>query len=267
LPIPGRVAIVTGATSGLGSEIAVFLAAAGARVVVAGRDAGRGQAVVERIEDAGGSAAFARHDLDEPDSAKALVAAAAETYGAPAEILVSNAAQFFSGPFDEIDRPEFDQAIGINLRGPFELVQAAVGGMVARRHGRVIFISSPAADFAVPEICLYSMTKSAINGLMRALVPEYGPFGMTFNAVQPGLTETGMTADMLSDPVVRARYAASHPNNRIGTMADVAHATQMLADDLAGHISGMSLLVDGGQTRTVGGLLDVADQQAAAGAS
>jgi NAD(P)-dependent dehydrogenase (short-subunit alcohol dehydrogenase family) len=249
MSVEGRVALVTGATSGLGSEIARFLARDGAKTVVAGRDRPRGEAVVAEIEEAGGTAIFAPHDLRDRASAKELHDAAVAAFGR-VDILVANAGTFFFGDFHEYSDEEFDVAIDVNLRGSFKLVQETIPGMMERKYGRVIFISSPAADFAVPNTALYGMTKSALNGLMRALVPEYGPFGVTFNVIQPGLTDTPLTSPMLSDSEMRNHYAEVSPNRRVGVPEDIAHATLMLADDLAGHISGASLVIDGGQTMT-----------------
>jgi NAD(P)-dependent dehydrogenase (short-subunit alcohol dehydrogenase family) len=249
MSVEGRVALVTGATSGLGAEIARSLARAGAKTAVAGRDQGRGDGVVGEIEEAGGEAIFVAHDLRDRGSAKELYEKVVAAYG-QVDILIANAGTFFYGEFHTYSDEDFDTAIDINLRGSFKIVQEVVPGMMERGFGRVIFISSPSADFAVPNTALYGMTKSALNGLMRALVPEYGPHGLTFNVIQPGLTDTPLTAPMLSDPEMRSHYAEVSPNRRVGTPEDIAHATLMFADDLAGHISGASLVVDGGQTMT-----------------
>jgi NAD(P)-dependent dehydrogenase (short-subunit alcohol dehydrogenase family) len=248
--IDGRIALVTGATSGLGTAMAISLAADGARVAVAGRDVDRGAAVVDEIVAAGGEAAFFPHDAAEIESASTLVEAVEASLG-PIDILVNNAGTMFFGPFGGHSAEDFDRALAINLRSPFLLTQAVVPGMAERRHGRVIFISSNGAGAGAAMTTLYAMGKAGMEGLMRALVAEYGSSGITFNAVQPGLVETPLTATMLSDEPTREQMAKHHPNRRVGQPEDVAVAVRMLADDGALHMLANVIIVDGGLTRSI----------------
>lgn len=249
--VQGRVALVTGATSGLGAETARTLAAAGARVAVAGRDQSRGETVVDEIVASGGQAQFFPHDAGRVDSNNELAAAVERSLGA-VDILVNNAGTMFFGPLAGHAAADFDRAIAVNLRAPFLLTRALVLLMAERRYGRVIFMSSNGAASGAAMTSLYAITKAGMEGLMRALMAEFAAFGITFNTVQPGLTDTPLTATMLSDPATREHFAGHHPNRRVGEPRDVAHAVAMLADDAAGHMQANVVTVDGGITRVIG---------------
>jgi NAD(P)-dependent dehydrogenase (short-subunit alcohol dehydrogenase family) len=249
--VQGRTAIVTGATSGIGAEIARVLGARGAKVAVGGRDRPRGDAVVAEITEAGGTAAFFPYDAGDITAGTALLAAVEAALG-PVDILINNAGTMFFGPFEGHTAETFDTAMAVNLRAPFLLTQAVVGGMAQRRHGRVVFISSNGATSGAAMTTLYAASKAGLEGLMRALVAEYAPFGLTFNTVEPGLVTTPLTETMLADPAMRERMSGFHPNKRVGTVGEIAPATAMLADDDAGHMLSNVVVVDGGLTRTIG---------------
>lgn len=248
--VEGRTALVTGATSGLGEEIALRLAAAGAQVAVAGRDRDRGVVVVAEIRARGGRAELFAHDAAAVDSG-AAVATAVEGALGPIDILVNNAGTMFFGPFAQHTAADFDRAVAVNLRGTFLLTQAVVPGMAERRFGRVVFISSNGAASGAAMTSLYAVTKAGMEGLMRALMAEFAPFGVTFNTVEPGLIDTPLTSTMLADPALRAHFSRSHPNGRVGVPGDVAHAVLMLADDDAVHMQANVVTVDGGLTRAI----------------
>jgi NAD(P)-dependent dehydrogenase (short-subunit alcohol dehydrogenase family) len=244
---PARTAIVTGSTSGIGASIARSLAERGARVVVVGRDVERGQQVAEEIRSAGGAAIFAQHDLRVPGSAAAVAAAAEEAFG-PVDILVNNAGTFFFGPFEGITPDEFDVTMEINVRGTMLMTQAVIGGMAARGWGRVVFMSSVSASHTFSHAVLYSTSKAAINGMMRALVAEYAAKGVTFNSVLPGLVSTPLTSPMLGEEYQREYFGKFHANGRVGLQQEIAHTVRMLVDEDAGHLIGQTIFVDGGIT-------------------
>lgn len=247
--VRGRTAVVTGATSGIGEETAIRLAKDGARVVVAGRDAERGEAVVERVRVDGGEAIFVTHDLSDPEGAEKLLAGTRQEFGDP-EILVSNAGTFFFGPLVETDVDEFETAIRINVKGTYRLMQEFLPVMASNGHGRVVFMGSSGASYGVALTSLYALTKGAIRGFMTGLVPEFGASGITFNLVEPGLVRTPLTAPMTGTEELREPFLPHHPNGRLGVSEDIAHAVAMLVDDEASHLNGQTLIVDGGNTST-----------------
>jgi NAD(P)-dependent dehydrogenase (short-subunit alcohol dehydrogenase family) len=242
-----RTAIVTGATSGLGAAIARGLAAGGTRVVITGRDADRGESVVQEIVDDGGKAIFAAHDLLDPSSAQHVAATAKKAFGEP-DVLINNAGTFFFGPFESITPDEFDLTLGINVRGTMLMTQAVIGGMAERGWGRIVFISSVSATHTFPNAALYCTSKAAINGLMRALVAEYAPRGVTCNSVLPGLVPTPLTSPMLGAKNQREYFGDFHPNGRVGHPEEIAHTVRMLVGEDAGHLLGQTIYVDGGIT-------------------
>lgn len=247
--IANRVALVTGASSGLGEEIARHFAAHGARVVGTGRDAERGTAVMQSICDAGGEATFIELDLSDEDVATTARAGVEEAYG-PADILVNNAGTFFFKPLAEVTREDFDTAVRINLRGPFLIAQAIVPRMAENGYGRVVFVASTAASYGLAMAPMYSATKAALKGLMLSLVPEFGAAGVTFNTIEPGLIATPLTANLVGTEELRQPFLPHQPTGRVGVPRDMAHTALMLVDDDAGHINGQSIILDGGNTRT-----------------
>jgi NAD(P)-dependent dehydrogenase (short-subunit alcohol dehydrogenase family) len=249
--IEGRTAVVTGSTSGIGAETARLLAQRGARVAVSGRDRERGEQVVAEILEAGGTAAFFGYEAGDA-GAGARLAAAVEAELGPVDILVNNAGTMFFGPVADHTAETFDTAINVNLRAPFLLTQALLPGMAERRRGRVVFVSSNGAGAGAAQTALYAMGKAGLEGLMRALMAEFAPYGITFNTVAPGLVNTPLTATMLDVPEMHAQFAKHHPNGRVGAPRDIAHAVAMLVDDDAGHMLANVITVDGGLTRAIG---------------
>lgn len=247
--IVDRVALITGATSGIGEETAKHFAANGARVVVAGRDVERGGAVVSAIEAAGGEATYIAHDLKDPDGGARLVSEVEAAYGVP-DILIANAGTFFFGPTPAVTVEEFDMAIRVNVFGTFQILQALLPRMAERDYGRVVIVGSSGASYGVAMLSLYAMTKGALKGLMYTLVPEWGPSHITLNLIEPGLVVTPLTEPMVGTPELREAFLPHQPTGRVGVALDIAHTALMLADDNAGHINAQTIVVDGGNTRT-----------------
>jgi gluconate 5-dehydrogenase len=247
--IENRVAVVTGGSSGLGEAVAGHFAAAGAQVLITGRDGERGGVVVEKIKAAGGKAAFAAADLSDENCGEIVRDAAAETFGPP-DILVNNAGTFFFTPMAAVTLEDFDTAVAINLRGPFLITQALLPAMAEKGFGRVVFMASSAASYGVAMTPMYSATKAALKGLMYALVPEYGSSGITFNSIEPGLISTPLTSNLVGSPELQEPFIPHQPTGRVGVPEDAAHAALMFADDAAGHINAQSIVLDGGNTRT-----------------
>jgi NAD(P)-dependent dehydrogenase (short-subunit alcohol dehydrogenase family) len=246
----GRVALVTGSTSGLGREMARRLATAGANVVVTGRDEGRGGEVVGEITAGGGEAVFVAHDLESDDLTR-LVEEAQSVFGREVDILINNGGVLMSTPTAEVDAGTIDRMFRVNVRSAFLLTGALAPKMAERGWGRVISVSSVAGQrgqFGRPGLALYGATKAALEQLTRAWAAEYGPDGVAANCVAPGRIRSPFADENLGlgDADTRARVASTIPAGRVGMPEDVAAAVTFLASEEAGYVRGVVLNVDGG---------------------
>ncbi|MFC8232627.1 SDR family NAD(P)-dependent oxidoreductase [Streptomyces sp. NPDC057284] len=241
----GKVALVTGATSGIGAAAAESLAGRGAHVLVAGRDRARGEAVVETIRERGGTADFLTADLLEVGSVRQLAREAVELGGGRVDILVNGAGIYPFGPTEQTSESEFDAVYALNVKAPFYLVAELAPAMAERGSGAIVNVSTMAATLGFPETALYGSSKAAVNLLTKAWAAEYGPRGVRVNAVQPGPTRTEGTAGMGED---LDALAAQAPAGRPASPGEIAEAIAYLADDAASFVHGVVLPVDGGRT-------------------
>jgi NAD(P)-dependent dehydrogenase (short-subunit alcohol dehydrogenase family) len=236
--LEGKVALVTGATSGIGRAAAVQLAAQGATVVVHGRDATRGVAVVAEIENGGGSARFVGADLQEPMEVLRLAGEAGEV-----DILVNNAGVPWFGPSAKLAANTLDQLFAANVQAPYLLVSVLAPKMVARGDGVIINIASRAGTIGQPDSAAYGATKAALASFARSWAAEYGPAGIRVNAVSPGPVYTGAAKRELFD--------ASGKTTLLGRAAEpseIADVIGFLASPRASYITGTNIAVDGGRT-------------------
>ncbi|MEZ5102224.1 MAG: glucose 1-dehydrogenase [Thermoleophilia bacterium] len=245
--LAGKVAIVTGASSGIGRAIALAYAREGAAVVVAARDAARAGEVVDAIQAASGTAHFVEAHVEDVASCRALVARTVELHGR-LDVLVNNAGILDAGPTEDVDEAAFDRSVAINVKGPFFIGQAAIPHMLEQGGGVIVNLSSQLATNGFPNLALYSLTKGAIHTLTRAWCAEYGRRGVRVVTLAPGTTETPMTEARRSDPDARAIMLGRIPASRFGRPDDLAAAAVVLASDEAAWVHGTSLLVDGGQS-------------------
>jgi len=239
----GSTALVTGATSGIGTAAALALAHRGARVLVSGRDAGRGRAVVAAIQRDGGQADFLEADLRNGESARDLARRAMEIAG-HVDILVNNAGVFPFGPTAEAKEAVFDDVYATNVKAPFILVGELAPKMAERGKGAIINVSSMVGDFGQAGMALYGSSKAALNLLTKAWAAEFGPKGVRVNAVSPGPTYTEGTAGMAEG---LAQLAAMAPAGRPAGPEEIADAIVYLASDGASFVHGAVLPVDGGR--------------------
>ncbi|GAA0353873.1 SDR family NAD(P)-dependent oxidoreductase [Streptomyces blastmyceticus] len=243
--LAGRVALVTGATSGIGAATAALLAERGAHVLVAGRDGSRGESVVAAIRDRGGKADFVGADLREAQSVRQLARRAVELGGGRVDILVNNAGIYPFGPTETATESEVDTVYALNVKAPFHLVAALAPAMAERGAGAIVNVSTMVAEYGAAGMALYGSSKAAVELLTKAWAAEYGPRGVRVNAVRPGPVRTEGTAGMGED---LGALAAQAPAGRPAEPEEIAEAIAYLAGDAASFVHGAVLPVDGGRT-------------------
>jgi 3-oxoacyl-[acyl-carrier protein] reductase len=241
--LEGRIALVTGASQGIGRAVALELARAGATVALAARNEAKLAEAVAEIEGAGGQAAAFQLDVASEESIKAGARAVIERYG-KVEILVNNAGITRDGLMMAMKRGDWDDVLGTNLTGAFLLTQALLRPMLKNRWGRIINISSVVGRTGQAGQVNYAASKAGLIGLTRSLAREVASRGITVNAVAPGYIETPMTAVL--DEKQRTAMMATIPLGRAGTDVEIAQSVVFLASDAAGYITGHVLDVNGG---------------------
>jgi 3-oxoacyl-[acyl-carrier protein] reductase len=242
--LSGKVALVTGASQGIGESIARALAAAGAHVVVAARREDKASAVAEAIAAAGGSAEALRLDVAEPASVTAAFKAVVEKHG-KLDVLVNNAGITDDGLILRMSKDSWDRVIATDLTGVFLCAQEAAKAMLKKRvAGRIVNITSVVGLMGNPGQTNYAAAKAGVVGFTKALAREIGSRGITVNAVAPGYIETTMT-DVLSEEQRKA-LVGQIVLGRLGTPDDVAAAVVFLASDAAAYVTGTTLNVSGG---------------------
>jgi 3-oxoacyl-[acyl-carrier protein] reductase len=237
-----KVAIVTGASRGIGRGIAHVLASRGAHVVAAARG-DHAAATVEAIRAAGGSAETAALDVTDANSVEALVDAVLISHGR-IDVLVNNAGIARDQLMLRMKREEWDEVITTNLTAAFTCVHAVLKPMIKRRSGRIINISSVVGQMGNPGQANYAASKAGLIGFSKALAREVASRNITVNVVAPGLVDTDMTKAVAEK--AQAEWIALIPLQRLGTPQDVASAVCFLASDEAAYITGQVLAVNGG---------------------
>ncbi len=238
LELPAPVALVTGATSGLGQAVAVRLAQDGFSVLVHGRDTARGAAVADEIVANGGNARFVAADLTDTEAIERLAATAGEV-----DILVNNAGFSWFGPTEKLDPATFDEMFAANVRSAYFLVAALAPAMAERGSGVIINLGSMAGQIGLAGWAAYGATKAALAALTRSWAAEYSPRGVRVNTIAPGPAYTGGASPdritALGETTLLAR--AAQP-------AEIADVIAFLASPKAGYITGAVIPADGGRT-------------------
>jgi glucose 1-dehydrogenase len=248
--LAGKVAIVTGASSGIGQAIAIRLADEGASVVIdyAGKIEGA-QATLDQIQAAGGRAIIVAGDITKTADTQNLVEQAWQQLGG-CDILVNNAGVEKNAAFWDVTEADFDLVLNVNLRGAFFLTQAFVRRLRdTKRPGRVINISSVHEDMVFPNFATYCASKGGMRMLMRDLAVELGPLGITVNNIAPGAINTPINTALLNDKPKLDALLRNIPLGRLGSTDDVSALAAFLASDEAGYITGSTYVVDGGLMR------------------
>jgi 3-oxoacyl-[acyl-carrier protein] reductase len=252
--LDGRRALVTGASSGIGREVANRFAHEGAKVAVGGRDPGRSRRTVDEIVAAGGTAAAALGDVSEIDGARAVVEVAVEALGG-LDVLVNNAGIDVSNwvPVHEWEVAVFDEILRVNLRGPFLVAKFAIPHLLAAGGGSIVHMSSVCAITVWEGDCGYDISKSGLNMLSDHIAVEYGPQGIRSNTLMPGVIETELHRSVMDaiegGAELEAGLLAKHPVGRFGHVEEIADACVFLCADEAGFLTGANISIDGGYSR------------------
>jgi len=241
--LDGKVAIVTGAASGIGQAAAQLLAGEGARVLAVDR------------ADAQLAAAHAGHerivtfvaDIADPDAGPAVVGAALERFG-KLDILVNNAGVGSNALAEVMPLDEWDRVFSVNIRGTFMLCKAAIPELRKSEAGRIINIASVMAEHTDYGLSAYAASKAGVAGLTRTLALELGKFGITANYILPGAIYTGMTRQNFDQNHIREAWEKKSPLKRLGQPIDIARGILFLASEDGGFVTGHGLVIDGGLT-------------------
>ena len=239
-----QVALVTGASRGIGRAIAAQLAGAGARIYVNFvRDAAAGEETVRLVRAAGGSAELAQFDVADAQASAAAVDAIVKSAGA-IHILVNNAGLAIDNLLLRLKPEDWDEVMAVNLRGTFSCTRAAVRSMVRARYGRIVNLSSVVGLMGNAGQSAYAAAKAGIVGFTKSMARELASRQITVNAVAPGFIETEMTADL--PEARRTEYLSVIPAGRLGTVCEVADLVGFLARREAGYITGQVIGINGG---------------------
>lgn len=246
--LDGKVAIVTGASKGIGEAMALALAAFGAKVLVSSRKETACAEVVAGIEAAGGTAAAAAAHMGDMAQARGLVDEAVGRWGR-LDIVVNNAATNpVFGPVLDTDEAAFDRIMAVNVKGPFELCKAAQPHMVAQGGGAVLNIASVGGLSPEPFLGIYSVSKAAIISLTKVLAKEWGPVGIRANVLCPGLIRTKFSAALWQNEAILEHVLRDVALGRIGTPDEMAGMAVFLCSEAASYVTGGVFTADGGLT-------------------
>ncbi len=255
MPLPsfdlaGRVALVTGGGSGLGLAMAEGLAAAGAQVILVGRDEARLKTARDGIRRAGGKAFVARCDLLDRAAIAPLVERSERDHG-PIEILVNNAGIQQRAPVQDFPAEGWDRMIATHLSAPFFLAQAVARGMIERRRGKIINTLSVTSELGRPTIIPYATAKGGLRMMTRGLAVELGPHNIQSNGIAPGYFRTEMNRALMDNPEFDAWVKRRTPAGRWGDPQELAGAAVFLASSASDYVNGQVIFVDGGFTASM----------------
>ncbi|HJQ69816.1 MAG TPA: SDR family NAD(P)-dependent oxidoreductase [Blastocatellia bacterium] len=242
-----RTAIITGASRGIGAATAIMFAEAGARglVINYNRDRDSAALVGANCERLGSEVMLARADVSRVASVERMVQGAVDRFGS-LDILVANAGVWKRAAIEEMTEPQWDETINVNLRSIYACCKAAARVMTSQRRGTIILISSTAGQRGEAFHSHYAATKGAVISMTKSLAAELGPRGVTVNCVAPGWVATDMTSDALADPKQKRRIRELIPIGRVASPEEIAGPILFLASDLASHVNGEVLNVNGG---------------------
>ncbi len=245
--LDGQVALVTGASKGIGADLARALAGAGARVAVAARDQAALKTLATEITNAGGDVLVVEMDVSRVESIRSAVGRVHDHFG-QLDVLVNNAGLGANHPAEDVSEADWDDMMSVNLRGLFFCCQAAGRIMLGQGSGRIINMSSQAGVVGIRDHAVYCASKGGVNMVTKVLALEWSVRGVTVNAVAPTFIYTPGTAERLDQPEYLRGVLDRLPIGKVGTTTDVAGAVIYLASPAASMVSGHVLLVDGAWT-------------------
>lgn len=247
--VKNKVAIVTGASFGIGRAIAKALAREGAKVVLTDIKENEGKEVVKAIKGANGEAIFVRQDVSNEEDWKNVAGIAIETYGT-IDILVNNAGVYIAKPIEDITLDDYDWLMNINVKGPFMGIQTVLPYMRKQKNGSIINLSSVAGLMGQENHFLYSTSKGAVRLMTKAAASEVGIDKVRVNSVHPGLIATEMGGDVLDQMgITEEEFAQAAMIQRAGTPEDIAEIIVYLASDESSYATAQEFVVDGGLTQ------------------
>lgn len=241
--LKNETALITGGGTGIGLAMATAMHAAGARVVLVGR---RQEELAAAVASLGERASFIVHDVTQLAGAPALVERVEREVG-PVTCLVNNAGQNLKKPAVDTTAEEFEAIVRTHIFGAHALVRAVAPGMIARKHGNILFTASMASLFGIPGVIAYTAAKSAMTGMVRAYAVELSQHGVRVNAIAPGWIDTAMSRKAFEgDPARKAKIVGRTPMAKLGATEDIGWAAVYLASPAAQFVTGVILPVDGG---------------------
>jgi NAD(P)-dependent dehydrogenase (short-subunit alcohol dehydrogenase family) len=247
LRLDGHVAVITGASKGLGKKMAEALAEAGATVALVSRNRELLEGVRAGISSRGGKAYTFVVDITEEAALGPLAAQVRAQAGIP-DILINNAGINLRKRLHEFTLEEWRRVMQTNLDGPFLCTRAFVPGMIERKFGRIINMTSTMSHVSLPGRAAYSASKSGLLGMTKALALELAPYNITVNGISPGPFATEMNTILIQDPVLNAEFTSKIPLGRWGKVEEIGALAVFLCSDAAGFITGADILIDGGWT-------------------
>ena len=247
LPLAGRVALVTGASRGIGRAIALALGAAGAAVACCARSVEQVEATAAALRGGGGRARGFRLDVTRRELIGPLVSDIGTTLG-PVDILVNNAGITLDKRSVEVTDEEWDEVVETNLTSTFMLARAVAPGMMEQRRGKIINVGSMYGKIGVPRYAAYCASKAAVEALTRSLAVEWARHGIQVNCLAPGYVNTDIPREAMADEKLRTLFLSRVPARRIGEPEEVATLAVYLASAASNFMTGQTVYLDGGQT-------------------
>jgi NAD(P)-dependent dehydrogenase (short-subunit alcohol dehydrogenase family) len=245
--LDGRVAVITGASRGLGKAMALALGGAGAKLALVARDKARLEETAAEVGKLGADAAIFLVDVTVEEQVAAMEKQVVERFGR-IDILINSAGTNVRKPLVDFTLEEWRKVLDVNLTGVFLMCRACIPHMTGRGYGRILNLSSTMSHVSLPGRCAYSASKAALLGLTRALAQELAPEGITVVGISPGPFATEMNAPLINNPELNSQFMSNVPLKRWGKVEEIGRLALYLCSDDASFITGTDILIDGGWT-------------------